>query len=329
MKKIVFYILITLITSYNCTYSADTTSCKFFPMHVGDFYVYQVINKTTSYPPPVNTCDTIYKYARITDFITINNQKYFKCSNFFFDSYFWTYYLRYDSLTGYLKGYDSSSVSCNYEKTFYKLSANLNDTLGVFCTHLINYNYQYCDLITTINCFGFQTISKSFYSQRLYTITDIGNLKFAKYFGIHYATDHSSYSIPGHIGSNDNYYFLIGAKINGIVYGDTNTVNIINCSSNLPSSFYLSQNYPNPFNPNTIIRYQINELSSPHALSGDLVLLKIYDILGKEIATLVNEKQSPGTYEVNWDASAFPSGVYFYKLTAGDFTETKKMLFIK
>jgi hypothetical protein len=57
--------------------------------------------------------------------------------------------------------------------------------------------------------------------------------------------------------------------------------------------------------------------------------LNVYDILGKEVATLVNEKQSPGTYEVTWDASQYPSGVYFYKLETGDFSEVKKMVIIK
>jgi photosystem II stability/assembly factor-like uncharacterized protein len=93
-----------------------------------------------------------------------------------------------------------------------------------------------------------------------------------------------------------------------------------NCTE-IPENFSLSQNYPNPFNPNTIIRFQIKD--------SRFVTLKIYDILGKEIATLVNEKQSPGTYEVSWDGSAYPSGVYFYKLISGDFTVTKKMLMIK
>jgi len=102
-----------------------------------------------------------------------------------------------------------------------------------------------------------------------------------------------------------------------------------NNSDFLPSSFSLSQNYPNPFNPTTSIKYQIKELSSPHVLGGDLVQIKVYDILGKEIETLVNEKQSPGTYEVTWDASAFPSGVYFYRLEAGDFKQTNKMILIK
>jgi photosystem II stability/assembly factor-like uncharacterized protein len=100
-------------------------------------------------------------------------------------------------------------------------------------------------------------------------------------------------------------------------------------SNDVPDKYFLYQNYPNPFNPSTIIKFRIKEMSSPHAPGGDLTTLKIYDILGKEVTTLVNEKQSPGTYEVNFDASSLPSGIYFYKLITGDFTETKKMILIK
>jgi len=103
-------------------------------------------------------------------------------------------------------------------------------------------------------------------------------------------------------------------------------IGINSINSSLPSSFYLSQNYPNPFNPTTNIKYQI---TGTPGVNNKLVTLKIYDVLGKEIETLVNEKQSPGTYEVTWDGSNYPSGVYFYKLTAGDFTETKKMILLK
>ncbi len=85
--------------------------------------------------------------------------------------------------------------------------------------------------------------------------------------------------------------------------------------------YELLPNYPNPFNPTTNISYQIKD--------NGLVTLKIYDILGKEVATLVNEVQSAGIFNVQWNASTFSSGTYFYKLTAGNFIETKRMLLIK
>jgi len=87
--------------------------------------------------------------------------------------------------------------------------------------------------------------------------------------------------------------------------------------------FNLFQNYPNPFNPKTIINYELKA-------TGDyLVILKVFDILGNEIANLVNEKQEAGSYSFTFDGSNFPSGVYFYRLEAGGFVETRKMLIVK
>jgi hypothetical protein len=95
----------------------------------------------------------------------------------------------------------------------------------------------------------------------------------------------------------------------------------------LPTNYELYQNYPNPFNPSTNIKYQIT--NNKYQITNNDVTLKVFDILGKEIATLVNEKQSPGEYEVIFEGSQYPSGIYFYKLITGDFTETRKMLMIK
>jgi predicted acyl esterase len=102
-------------------------------------------------------------------------------------------------------------------------------------------------------------------------------------------------------------------------------------SSNVPDKYSLSQNYPNPFNPTTTIKFSIpaHILSSRDALTRDLVLLRVYNILGKEIATLVNEKLQPGTYKVKFDGSNLPSGIYFYKLETENYRETRKMLLIK
>jgi hypothetical protein len=101
-------------------------------------------------------------------------------------------------------------------------------------------------------------------------------------------------------------------------------------STQVPDMYSLSQNYPNPFNPSTKIKFSIPAVGQRHAFDVRLV---IYDILGREIETLVNEELKPGTYEVDWNAtggvSNFPSGVYFYKLTAGDYFETKKMILLK
>jgi hypothetical protein len=83
----------------------------------------------------------------------------------------------------------------------------------------------------------------------------------------------------------------------------------------------LWQNYPNPFNPTTIISYDIPKLSH--------VSINVYDVLGRKIETLVDAERLPGHYQVTFDASRLPSGIYFYRLTAGSFVQTKKLMVIK
>jgi photosystem II stability/assembly factor-like uncharacterized protein len=109
-------------------------------------------------------------------------------------------------------------------------------------------------------------------------------------------------------------------------YNSGYTIGINKISSEVPRTFRLEQNYPNPFNPTTKIKFQIP--SGVKRQTSDVKLV-IYDVLGHEIQTLVNEKLQPGTYEVTFDGSNFASGIYFYQLKSGNFIETKKMLMIK
>jgi hypothetical protein len=88
-----------------------------------------------------------------------------------------------------------------------------------------------------------------------------------------------------------------------------------------PSAFSLAQNYPNPFNPSTVIRYQVPE-------AGDVKLV-VVDMLGREVAVLVNERRSAGVHEVTFDGAGLPSGVYFYRLQAGDVAQTRKLLLVR
>ncbi len=127
---------------------------------------------------------------------------------------------------------------------------------------------------------------------------------------------------------NGNLYSLhaVGDKLwtvgddGTILYKFASSIREIN-PTQIPSSFELSQNFPNPFNPNTTITLSIPYLSN--------VEVKIYDILGNEITTLVNEELSGGTYKVDWDATNLSSGVYFYTMKAGDFVNTKKMILLR
>lgn len=93
--------------------------------------------------------------------------------------------------------------------------------------------------------------------------------------------------------------------------------------------FELNQNYPNPFNPTTIIRYTIPSVIASVTKQSKFISLKVYDILGNEVTTLVNEYKPAGSYEVEFNASELTSGIYFYRLTTGNFNSTKKMVVVK
>jgi len=112
----------------------------------------------------------------------------------------------------------------------------------------------------------------------------------------------------------------------------TNTpVNVTNEQNDQITTFTLNQNYPNPFNPTTKIKFTIPQTFDPlqGGARGGLVTLKVYNILGKEIATLVNEELPAGEHEVTFDASNLPSGIYIYQLNAGKFVQTNKMIYLK
>ena len=126
-----------------------------------------------------------------------------------------------------------------------------------------------------------------------------------------------SNNVIGYIQYNSN-----GSQI---VIGDPNSIGEESDFNNVPDTYELAQNYPNPFNPITKIRYSIPNVGSGLAQT----VLKVYDVLGNEVATLVDEFREAGSYEVEFDASSLSSGIYFYKLHSGSFVEIKKMLLLK
>jgi hypothetical protein len=116
--------------------------------------------------------------------------------------------------------------------------------------------------------------------------------------------------------------WAVGA--NGTILRTTNggiTIGIQQISSEVPKEFSLSQNYPNPFNPTTNIEFSITKSS--------FVNLTVFDASGREVETLMNGNLKAGTYNADWNAGKYTSGVYFYRITAGDYTETKKMILVK
>ncbi len=111
---------------------------------------------------------------------------------------------------------------------------------------------------------------------------------------------------------------LGGAIINGSRYG---TITTVDNSLTTPVFYEFSQNYPNPFNPKTELSFELADWT--------LVMLKVYDVLGREIVTLVNERKSPGKYTITWNAETSPSGVYFCLMQAGKFEEVRKMILLR
>jgi hypothetical protein len=308
MKKLIFFLLILL--AVQIAYALDTNSIKYMPLQVGNSWTY------TGYQSSAGGNSTYWaeKFSVVLSRNVNNHLYYFLNSdnNILFKGYY-----RVDSITGSLYKYDSTGSCANYH--FEILIDSLASIIGDTVRNCGDGSYK-CSGITNLVLFGDSTAKIGFgYSFSVPPFYMSYGKIFVRKYGF------QAYSTSGSGGMSQWYYSLNlkGCKINGIVYGDTSLTGIYQNSRGIPEHSSLSQNYPNPFNPNTYIKYQITN-NLPRQ-----VTLKIFDILGKEIATLVNEKQSPGTYEVNWNGSAYPSGVYFYKLVTGDFTETKKMILLK
>jgi plastocyanin len=121
------------------------------------------------------------------------------------------------------------------------------------------------------------------------------------------------------------YYCVIHGSAGGV--GMSGIIRVINPTSvntnnaDQPDRFIVKQNYPNPFNPATTIRYAI-----PH---NGLVVVKVFNLLGKELTTLVNGDESAGSHEIQYDATNLPSGIYFYRVQTGNFSQTKRMVLMK
>ena len=161
-----------------------------------------------------------------------------------------------------------------------------------------------------------ETNNSGFEIQRAADRINFSNIAFVPGFGT--TTERRNYSYTDNSASSGTYYYrLKQIDYNGaFAYSD-----IIEVQVTAPIKFALNQNYPNPFNPSTLISYSIPQNS--------FVTVKVYDIIGNEVSTLVNQTQSAGKYDVKFDASSLSNGVYFYTIKADNFTSTKKMILMK
>ncbi len=159
--------------------------------------------------------------------------------------------------------------------------------------------------------------NKGFFVERSTDNKNWKSLSFVKGDGT--TTEKHSYTYKDRLESSSAYYYRLKQIDYSGKFTTSKTVKVKN--DNLLNSFALEQNYPNPFNPTTNIEFQIEKFG--------FVSLKIYDALGREVATLVNEEKPAGNYEVQFDASKLTSGIYFYKITSGKFSQVKKMILMK
>jgi hypothetical protein len=189
---------------------------------------------------------------------------------------------------------------------WYKLDAQSGDS---YTTSMYGNIYKVSVSSATANAFG-QTVP-------------------AKVFSWSYGDTYPNYAIQWLVyglGFYSTYSYLYnlddivtGYIIDGVKYGTLTNVELV-CNV-FPSEYSLSPNFPNPFNPSTTINYQLPKQSQ--------VTLKIFDVLGREVTTLINKVEEAGYKSVNFDASKLPSGVYFYRIQAGSFVQTNKMLLMR
>lgn len=312
------YFIFTYFFSSIIIYSQDSNIVKFFPLNVGNVWVYN------GYKSIFGQCSTVYlKKVSIDSSITVNNKIYYKLNittNFIGGngtchySFLYTgYFYRIDSITGNIYML-SSNPNCSFnpsEVLFDSLKSRLNDTTRI-CS---NGSILKKILVDTslIQVFGIQKQTKNFRDANYFEYAT--SCRFSKDFGVSYFDEY------GMSISSQNW--IKGCILNGVTYGDTNyhLVSLNQISTIIPNDFSLSQNLPNPFNPVTRIDFDI-----PNSFFTKLI---VYDQMGREIETLVNGRLAPGSYKYEWNAADYPSGVYFYKLMADEFVETKKMILIK
>ena len=185
-------------------------------------------------------------------------------------------------------------------------------------------------------------INKSIYSLSVFNKNIFAGLvgSISDTAGVYLSTNYGNNWINTNQGLNFNAsvrsllivgnYIFAGAELNSVWRRPlSELVEVQNIGTEIPSAYSLGQNYPNPFNPTTTINFTVPQVSSPHGVGGDLVQLKVYDVMGHEVKILVNESLMPGSYETAFDGSNLTSGIYLYQLTIGNYKETKIAILIK
>ncbi|WP_337871666.1 T9SS type A sorting domain-containing protein [Ignavibacterium sp.] len=287
----------------------------------------------------INEIQNLYLYDGNNNLISLTNK--------YWDNGIWVnnnqYLFTYNQHNNYTEYLYQKWINSNWVNQFrYTYSYNQNNLLDVYLKqNWINNNWVNADRSTyNYDNLGnrIQTTRQlwdgsnwQYYQQTTYTYSDtlLVHYLLSQYSGNQFINvNQTSISYDNNNNKQIEVYqnWVNGIWQNSNKFIFTHTL-ITNAESEMSftDNFYLEQNYPNPFNPTTKIKYTIPDVGSGLALT----VLKVYDILGNEVATLVNDYKPAGSYEVEFNASNLSSGTYFYKLSAGKFTATQKLILIK
>jgi hypothetical protein len=273
-----------------------------YPLAIGNRWVYltvSVVNPNITYGVALNEV--------IGDSIATNGKLYYHLKENNYHSL-----ERIDTVEGKVYRYYENPNLPQSEYVFANLMGEVGDTLITFNPSSPSPAYLIVTSIDTLNKWGFTKLRKNFIR---YAYPSFSRFSYTQDIGMDYWVS----TLIGYSMYSERT--IKGCVINGIVYGDTTLTGIDDEENPIASEFKLEQNYPNPFNPSTVISYRLPVTSN--------VTLKVYDVLGNEIATLVNEEKPVGEYEVEFEGTGLPSGIYFYQLKAGSFIQTKKMVLLK
>jgi hypothetical protein len=302
-------IIFTLLLLLQFFFTSEIYTQDYYTLNIGNRWDYKTV-----YWDYYSGLDSSYHTVEVIgDTVLPNGQNYYVLSTY---DLIWGPFVRIDeNHIYYYKIYE------NEEDSIINLSAELN----------VPY-YAESEIAWTVELIEIDTVDLFDVSTRILRYKLDGlvlrYVNISDKFGLYHLD--SPGEPPGTGQWSINLYYSI---IDGEEYGEPVSVEDEIIIQSL--EFSLSQNYPNPFNPTTKIKFTIptSPLNpSPYQGEGNrerLVTLIVYDVLGNEIATLVNEEKPAGSYEVDWDGSEFTSGIYFYRLKAGDYIEVKKMVFLR
>ncbi len=294
MIKQLSILLISLVFEANAQIDSAVSFC---PLQTDNMWQYWYHYTTT------NSSESTYVTTKIIGDTLMPNGKLYEIVDGPLLTISQSKYLRVDSTTACVYSYAYSP-----ELSEWLIDSLLAQPMDVFGSG------NKCTAVDTMTVFGIKTVVKTFDSPQFVPSPSV---TYAQGFGIIKSVtfeDDPVWPIP-----RAYTYDLVYAKINGQEYGTLTKVAFLT-QAPLPT-FTLEQNYPNPFNPSTNIGFGIP--------SKSFVTLKIFDALGREVATLVNEYLSKGNYTRQWRAKGAPTGIYFYSLVAGSYKETKKLILLR